>query len=39
MVIWSASYPKNKNTWIRATVTSLIYSEKFNKEMKELRYI
>ena len=27
MIIWCASYPKSGNTWIRAIITSLIYSE------------
>ena len=32
MIVWCASYPKSGNTWIRAIITSLIYSEdgKFN---------
>ena len=27
MIIWCASYPKSGNTWIRAIVTSLLYTE------------
>ena len=27
MIIWCASYPKSGNTWLRAIITSLIYSE------------
>ena len=27
MIIWCASYPKSGNTWIRAIIASLIYSE------------
>ena len=27
MIIWCASYPKSGNTWIRAIITSLVYSE------------
>ena len=32
MIIWIASYPKSGNTWIRALLSSFIYSEdgKFN---------
>ena len=27
MIIWCASYPKSGNTWVRAIVTSLLYTE------------
>ena len=27
MIIWCASYPKSGNTWVRAIITSLLYSE------------
>ena len=27
MIIWCASYPKSGNTWVRAIITSLIYSD------------
>ena len=27
MIIWLASYPKSGNTWVRAIVSSLIYSD------------
>ena len=27
MIIWIASYPKSGNTWVRAIVSSLMYSE------------
>ena len=27
MIIWCASYPKSGNTWIRAIIASLVYSE------------
>jgi len=35
MIIWCASYPKSGNTWIRAIITSLIYSDDgiFNFDM------
>ena len=35
MIIWCASYPKSGNTWIRAIITSLVYSEDglFNFDM------
>ena len=35
MIIWCASYPKSGNTWVRAIITSLIYSENgiFNFDM------
>ena len=27
MIIWCASYPKSGNTWIRAIISSLLYSK------------
>ena len=35
MIIWCASYPKSGNTWIRAIITSLLYSKNgmFNFKM------
>ena len=35
MIIWCASYPKSGNTWIRAIISSLIYSKdgKFKFDM------
>ena len=27
MIIWCASYPKSGNTWVRAIVSSLLYTE------------
>ena len=27
MIIWCASYPKSGNTWVRAIITSLLYSQ------------
>ena len=35
MIIWCASYPKSGNTWIRAIIASLVYSEDglFNFDM------
>ena len=27
MIVWCASYPKSGNTWIRAIIVSLLYSE------------
>ena len=27
MIIWLASYPKSGNTWVRAFISSLVYSE------------
>tara|TARA_B100000029_G_scaffold367364_1_gene360797 strand:- start:23 stop:859 length:837 start_codon:yes stop_codon:yes gene_type:complete len=27
MIVWCASYPKSGNTWIKAIITSLLYSE------------
>ena len=35
MIIWCASYPKSGNTWVRAIIASLIYSENgiFNFDM------
>ena len=27
MIIWCASYPKSGNTWVRAIISSLLYSE------------
>jgi len=35
MIIWCASYPKSGNTWVRAIIASLVYSEDgiFNFDM------
>ena len=35
MIVWCASYPKSGNTWVKAIITSLLYSEDgiFNFEM------
>ena len=35
MIIWCASYPKSGNTWVRAIITSLLYSKDgiFNFDM------
>ena len=35
MIVWCASYPKSGNTWIKAIISSLLYSEDgiFNFEM------
>ena len=30
MIIWLASYPKSGNTWVRAMVASLLYSDDGN---------
>ena len=27
MIIWIASYPKSGNTWVRAMISALLYSE------------
>ena len=33
MIIWLASYPKSGNTWLRAFISSILYSE--NGEMNK----
>ena len=35
MIIWCASYPKSGNTWVRAIISSLLYSKNgiFNFDM------
>ena len=35
MIVWCASYPKSGNTWVKAIITSLLYSEDgiFNFDM------
>ncbi len=42
MIIWIASYPKSGNTWVRAIVSSLVYSENgvfdFNQLGKILQF-
>lgn len=42
MIIWIASYPKSGNTWVRAMIAALLYSEdgvfKFNQLSKIPRY-
>ena len=39
MIIWCASYPKSGNTWIRAIITSLIYSKNGDFKFDMLRKI
>jgi hypothetical protein len=35
MIVWLASFPKSGNTWVRAMISSLIYSDNgvFNFEI------
>ena len=39
MIIWCASYPKSGNTWIRAIISSLIYSKSGNFKFNLLRNV
>ena len=36
MIIWIASYPKSGNTWVRAVLTSMLYSDDGNFNFKNL---
>ena len=39
MILWIASYPKSGNTWIRALISTYLYSNKENFEFKLLQKI
>ena len=39
MIIWIASYPKSGNTWIRALITSYLYSDMGEFNFNLLRQI
>jgi len=39
MIIWIASYPKSGNTWVRAILCSLLYSNNGNLRLSELEKI
>ena len=39
MILWIASYPKSGNTWIRALISSYLYSDDGNFEFKLLHKI
>jgi len=39
MIIWLASYPKSGNTWVRAMLSSLIYSKDGSFNFELLKYI
>ena len=39
MIIWIASYPKSGNTWVRAILCSLLYSNNGNLRLSELKKI
>ncbi len=39
MIIWLASYPKSGNTWVRALLTTLVYSENGVFNFKLLEHI
>ena len=39
MIIWIASYPKSGNTWVRAILCSLLYSNNGNLKLNELEKI
>ena len=38
-IIWIASYPKSGNTWIRAIVSTLLYSSNGNFNFNLLKLI
>lgn len=37
MIIWIASYPKSGNTWVRAIISSLLYSNKNEVDINNLK--
>ena len=39
MIIWLASYPKSGNTWVRAFISSLLYSENGMNDFTQLSKI
>ena len=39
MIIWIASYPKSGNTWVRAILSSLLYTEDGNFNIQHLKKI
>ncbi len=39
MIIWLASYPKSGNTWVRSFLTSLLYNENNEANLKNLIHI
>ena len=39
MIIWLASYPKSGNTWVRSFLTSLLYNENNEANLKDLIHI
>ena len=39
MIVWIASYPKSGNTWVRAILSSLIYTEDGNFSIQHLKKI
>ena len=39
MIIWIASYPKSGNTWVRAIISSLLYSKDGNHDFSQLEFI
>ncbi len=39
MIIWLASYPKSGNTWVRAIIASLLYSNDGNFNFEIIKKI
>ena len=39
MILWISSYPKSGNTWIRALISTYLYSDDGNFEFKLLHKI
>ena len=39
MIIWIASYPKSGNTWVRAILSSLLYTDDGNFSIQHLKKI
>ena len=39
MIVWIASYPKSGNTWVRAILSSLLYTEDGNFSIQHLKKI
>ena len=39
MIIWLASYPKSGNTWVRAIISSILYSKDGKHNFSQLDFI
>ena len=39
MILWLSSYPKSGNTWVRAILSSLLYTDDGNFSIQHLKKI